>query len=761
MAGAACLLMTLAVWCAVPGAARAAPRVATATAARPSQAVAYARIAVVRVLAKYEGIDSSLGVNVSPVPCAADGVLVGTTGANSYTYALVPTAAVAPLTPCQQAQAGYEQFWPVPQSWQLFEVDVLLDAAYTGTSSSQIGSISYSVPLSAIQSDGGPTAPPLLAVQLSGPSGMPTHDLPVLSLPQPSDAPATGSTEMLDLTGPTGSLLASTAIPPTSVVYPVDLSSEQIVPPAAGVTPTTSSSSGSGPTASQLSLGAPAIDSNGRLVGMIVADANGNHVFAGVKTMNAAIGSVSGKSGLLMSGWQQGLGAFYASPPQYAQAAQAFSALHATYPDFGGVGPFLSAARSSSATIPPLTQAAPTPTPPGNSGGGASLLPGTLALLIGMGLAVVILVLGIALALVVRVRGRRAAAAAARVPPEELGLDLLPRESMYRPLDIADAPTAQMPAIPSQPVRQPTRPREYEPAVAEIVRAGPTGPRQPTTLMPHAAGLTDAGVRRASHPNQDNIFALEGTRPANGRAQPYGVFIVADGMGGHEHGQEASALAIELLAREIERGLSGAQALDERTLTSLLREGIRQAHAALRQRNSVEHADMGTTITAALVVDDVAYVANVGDSRTYVMSPDTGLRQITTDHSVVASLVAAGVIRPDEIYTHPRRNQIYRSLGGDQGEVEIDTFIAPLQAGDKLLLCSDGLWEMVRDPRIDQILRATADPRQAVELLVREANANGGEDNISAIVVRMVEEMPEQARLGARLLASPTGARAR
>ena len=157
--------------------------------------------------------------------------------------------------------------------------------------------------------------------------------------------------------------------------------------------------------------------------------------------------------------------------------------------------------------------------------------------------------------------------------------------------------------------------------------------------------------------------------------------------------------------------------IDHRRVQQILVDGVQHANQAVHQRNMEQRADMGTTITVALIMGAIAYIANVGDSRTYLYRKPAGLKKITNDHSVVASLVEAGIIQPDDIYTHPKRNQIYRSLG-EKPMVDVDWFKVMLQPEDKLLLCTDGLWDMVRDPTIEQILNAVPDPSQTGNALI-------------------------------------------
>ena len=260
---------------------------------------------------------------------------------------------------------------------------------------------------------------------------------------------------------------------------------------------------------------------------------------------------------------------------------------------------------------------------------------------------------------------------------------------------------------------------------------------QDAVLVLQVGSQTDPGLRRKDRPNEDSIFVTQGIIPsASASPKPFALLMVADGMGGHEHGQEASQLAIKSLVTYVSGSLHSQQ---KRTgdFLSLLREGVEHANCAVYERNQELRTKMGTTMTACLVVDTAAYVAQVGDSRCYLYHQPAGLSQITQDHSVVAALVKAGVIQPEDIYTHPSHNLIYRCLG-EKSHLEVDTFTVQLASGDTLLLCSDGLWEMVRDQQIAAILTTPIPtPSDTAHTLIQAALAGGGEDNVSAIVARV------------------------
>ena len=180
------------------------------------------------------------------------------------------------------------------------------------------------------------------------------------------------------------------------------------------------------------------------------------------------------------------------------------------------------------------------------------------------------------------------------------------------------------------------------------------------------------------------------------------------------------------------------ETLVSKSIEDQLSAAIQQANKAIlrygEQKTSAR--GLGCTVTAALIQNDQAYIANVGDSRTYLLR-NGDLKPITKDHSLVARLVEAKQIEPDDVYSHPQRNLIYRSLGAGHKTVEVDVFHETLHPGDILLLCSDGLWEMVRREDLLRTLSDKGNLQKISDTLIDLANANGGEDNITAIVVHV------------------------
>jgi serine/threonine protein phosphatase PrpC len=274
---------------------------------------------------------------------------------------------------------------------------------------------------------------------------------------------------------------------------------------------------------------------------------------------------------------------------------------------------------------------------------------------------------------------------------------------------------------------------------------------------PAPAAAAPAGRRllvgQSSHPgqvrelNEDSLLTLtlEATplrsQPGAGGEPPLqiGLFAVADGMGGHEGGEVASRLALQVFAREVVRAIwlpelggHGPPVGDPAVALARAAEAANDAVYLARQKRE---NDMGTTLTAGLICGDRLFLAHVGDCRAFRWNAD-GLKQLTADHSLVASMVEAGRVEPEAVYTHPQRSVIFRCIG-DRPSVEVDTTALALAPGDRVLLCSDGLWEMIRNEGIQDVLMQEADPQLACDLLVARANAAGGADNISVIVAHV------------------------
>jgi protein phosphatase len=259
----------------------------------------------------------------------------------------------------------------------------------------------------------------------------------------------------------------------------------------------------------------------------------------------------------------------------------------------------------------------------------------------------------------------------------------------------------------------------------------------PLPLRHQMGACSDVGMVR-DH-NEDSLLTFTMNLDNYSQRRVLGCYMVSDGMGGHAAGEVASRLALRgaadlILSEFTEGALDPTAPYDNQQVREIAQRAVLQANEYVVREARARGNDMGATLTLALVLGDRLTVANVGDSRTYLLR-EGKLRRISKDHSLVMRLVELGQITDDDVYSHPQRNAVLRSLG-DRPNVEVDVFSERLRPGDAVLLCSDGQWEMTRDPQMEQILAANSEPDAACQALVKAANEAGGEDNVTAVVVQ-------------------------
>jgi protein phosphatase len=320
-------------------------------------------------------------------------------------------------------------------------------------------------------------------------------------------------------------------------------------------------------------------------------------------------------------------------------------------------------------------------------------------------------------------------------------------------------------------------------AIAELER-----PARPVSFV--SVGLTDVG--RVRDQNQDSFGLAEFVQASVERPLRIGLYVIADGLGGHKGGEIASALAVqtfcsEVLGRVVMQLVAAPgdrSPLSNEAILQVMTRATQSANERIYKARNNRQNDMGTTLVGVLIANGKAYIANVGDSRLYLYTrvaeqaeaaqsepvdatrplrtapklqtdtleasgdvepeadrSDYALTQISIDHSLVNRLVELGQLDPEEAKVHPHRNFIYRSLGGPP-PLEVDTFVRTLRPGDRLLLCSDGLNSMVEDADIEAVLAAEPDTQIACQRLINMAKEAGGHDNITVILVDVKDYLP-------------------
>jgi serine/threonine protein phosphatase PrpC len=235
--------------------------------------------------------------------------------------------------------------------------------------------------------------------------------------------------------------------------------------------------------------------------------------------------------------------------------------------------------------------------------------------------------------------------------------------------------------------------------------------------------ITDVGEKRQV--NQDYVFCEE-----NPIGDLPNLFIVADGMGGHNAGDFASRFCVEVFTEKIRESR-------QKTPIGMIADALQNTNDLLLEEanENIDFEGMGTTFVAATIIDDVIYIANIGDSRLYIIGDE--IKQITQDHSLVEEMVKTGEIDRKDVRFHPNKNIITRALGANKNVIP-DYFEVDLQKGNIVLMCSDGLSNMIDDMEIEKIvIEHTDDLETIAKTLVDTANENGGRDNISIVIVKL------------------------
>ncbi|MCA9191773.1 MAG: serine/threonine-protein phosphatase [Planctomycetales bacterium] len=288
-----------------------------------------------------------------------------------------------------------------------------------------------------------------------------------------------------------------------------------------------------------------------------------------------------------------------------------------------------------------------------------------------------------------------------------------------------------------------------------------------------SAGITDIGKKREANQDQFLIADLNKSMlvqttslPLDAQSRLYGMshgklFMVADGMGGHQGGHRASMLAIDLLITQLLNSVhwffqveKGVPEQDESFIEDL-KSMLRNAHLAIENeamRNSATKG-MGTTLTMAYVIWPWMYVVHAGDSRCYLLR-DEKLQQLTRDHTISNQLFESGGLTRDEANASPWSNVLYNALGAGASGVEPEVQKIRLEIGDQIMLCSDGLYRYIGDSEIAELMLTEIDPHECCRLLVEMANLRGGADNITAIVARL--DVSDQTQPKTRVAAEIT-----